>query len=432
VAARTGGVGGGGVIERMAGTPGRARDMTFDVAAVRADFPILEREVHGKPLVYLDNAATTQKPRAVLAALARFYEESNSNVHRGVHLLSHEATTAFEAARLKAQRFLHAPGAREVIFVRGTTEAINLVAQSYGREHVHAGDEVVLTTMEHHSNIVPWQLLCAAAGARLRVAPISGSGELDMGALEALLGPRTRLVALTHVSNVLGTVNPVARVVELAHAHGAKVLVDGAQAAAHLPIDVAALGCDFYALSAHKAYGPMGIGVLWGREEVLEAMPPWQGGGDMIAHVTFAGSTWNRLPFKFEAGTPDVAGAVAFGAALDWLGQLDRAALAAHEESLVEHASRALGDIPGLRLVGTAPGRVGAVSFVLDGIHPHDVGSILDQEGIAIRAGHHCAQPLMDRYGLPATARASFGCYNTHDEIEALAAGVRRVKEVLG
>ncbi|MBI5480653.1 MAG: cysteine desulfurase [Deltaproteobacteria bacterium] len=404
----------------------------YDVEAVRADFPILGRLIHGKPLVYLDSAATTHKPRAVLQALERFYRELNSNVHRGVHLLSHEATTAYEAARLKVQRFIHAASEREVVFVRGTTEAINLVAQAFGRRNVHAGDDVVVTTMEHHSNIVPWQMLCTEAGARLRVAPITDAGELDLDALAALLGPRTRLVAVTHVSNVLGTVNPVARVVEMAHACGARVLVDGAQAVPHLPVDVQALGCDFYAFSGHKLYGPTGIGVLWGREELLEAMPPWQGGGDMIAQVTFERTTYNRLPYKFEAGTPDVAGAVGLGAAIDWLGRLDPAALAAHEADLVGLATRTLGAIPGLRLVGTAPARVGAVSFVLGGIHPHDIGSILDQDGIAIRAGHLCAQPLMERLGVPATARASFGCYSTRAEIDALAAGVRRVQRVLG
>jgi cysteine desulfurase/selenocysteine lyase len=406
--------------------------MGFDVGAVRAEFPILDRQVHGKPLVYLDNAATTHKPRAVLAALERFYCSANSNVHRGVHLLSHEATTAYEGARLKAQRFLGAASEREVVFVRGTTEAVNLVAQTFGRRGLGDGDEVVVSAMEHHSNIVPWQLLCAETGARLRVAPITDAGELELAGLAALLGPRTRLVALTHVSNVLGTVNPVARVVEMAHACGARVLVDGAQAVPHLSVDVQALGCDFYAFSGHKVYGPTGIGVLWGREELLEAMPPWQGGGDMIAQVSFAGTTFNRLPYKFEAGTPDVAGAVALGAALDWLARQDAAALAAHEAELVDHATRALRVIPGLRLVGTAPARVGAVSFVMDGIHPHDIGSILDHEGIAIRAGHHCAQPLMERLGLPATARASFAAYNTRAEIDALAAGLRKVQEVLG
>jgi cysteine desulfurase / selenocysteine lyase len=404
----------------------------YDVGAVRDSFPILGRQIHGKPLVYLDNAATTQKPQAVLAAVERFYREANSNVHRGVHLLSHEATTAYEAARLKVQRFLHARSEREIVFVRGTTEAINLVAQSFGRTTVEAGDEVVVTAMEHHSNIVPWQMLCETQGARLRVAPVTDAGEIDLAALAALLGPRTRLVALTHVSNVLGTVNPVARVVELAHASGARVLVDGAQAVPHLPVDVQALGCDFYAFSGHKLYGPTGIGVLWGREEVLEAMPPWQGGGDMIAQVTFARTTYNRLPYKFEAGTPDVAGAVGLAAAIDWLGRLGAAAVAAHEADLHAHATRELGAVRGLRLVGTAPERVGALSFVLEGIHPHDIGSILDQEGIAIRAGHHCAQPLMERLGVSATARASFGCYNTHAEIDALCAGVRRVQEVLG
>ena len=404
----------------------------YDVEAVRAEFPILSRQVYDKPLVYLDNAATTQKPWAVLATLDRFYQESNANVHRGAHLLSRTAGAAFDGARLKVQRFINARTEREVIFVRGTTEGINLVAQTFGRANVKAGDEIVITAMEHHADIVPWQMLCEEKGARLRVAPISDAGELDLEALGALLGPRTRLVGVVHVSNALGTINPVARVAEMAHACGAKVLVDGAQAAPHFPVDVQALGCDFYAFSGHKLYGPTGIGVLWGREELLEAMPPWHGGGDMIAQVTFEKTTYAGLPKKLEAGTPDVAGVIGLGAAIDWVGRVGQAAIAAHEADLVSYAVRQLAAIPGLHLVGTAAARTGAVSFVLDGISPHDVGAVLDQEGIAIRAGHHCAQPLMDRLGLPATARASFGCYNTRAEIDALAAGVLRVKEVLG
>jgi cysteine desulfurase/selenocysteine lyase len=397
----------------------------LDVAALRAEFPILRRSVHDKPLVYLDNAATTQKPTAVIDAVTHVYDTYNSNVHRGIHLLSQEATHAYEAVRLKVQRLLGAPSEREVIFVRGTTEAINLVAATFGRTRVGAGDEVLITHMEHHSNIVPWQMLCEQQGARLRVAPVSDAGVLDEEAFARLLGPRTRLVALTHVSNVLGTVNPVARLGALAHEHGAAVLVDGAQAVAHLPVDVQALGCDFYAFSAHKLFGPTGVGVLWGRRELLEAMPPWQGGGDMIASVTFEQTTYNRLPYKFEAGTPDIAGVVGLGAALDFVG---RAGLAA----LVARATAALTAVPGLRVIGTAPGKVGVVSFVLDGIHPHDIGSILDREGVAIRAGHHCAQPLMARFGVPATARASFAAYNTAAEVDALVAGVRRVQEVMG
>jgi cysteine desulfurase/selenocysteine lyase len=412
--------------------PGDGAAAGYDVAAVRAEFPILARRVHGKPLCYLDNAATTQKPRTVLDAVDRFYRESCANIHRGIHLLSHEATTAYEAARLTVQRFLGAPSEREVIFVRGATEGINLVAQSFGRRFVAPGDEVLVSAMEHHSDIVPWQLLCEERGARLVVAPITDAGELDLAALEARLGPRTRLVAVVHVSNVLGTVNPVARVAELAHARGARLLVDGAQAVPHLPVDVQALGCDFYVFSGHKVYAPTGIGVLWGREELLDAMPPWQGGGDMIAQVSFSGTTYNRLPHKFEAGTPDVAGAIGLGAALDYVTALAQRGLEAHEADLTDYATRRLAEVPGLRLVGTAARRAGAVSFVLDGVHPHDIGSILDLEGIAIRAGHHCAQPLMERMGVPATARASFGCYNTRAEIDALVAGLARVREVFG
>jgi cysteine desulfurase/selenocysteine lyase len=402
----------------------------LDPAALRAEFPILARRVHGRPLVYLDSAATTQRPACVIDAVGDAMGRINANVHRGVHLLSQEATAAYEAARLTAQRFLGARSEREIVFVRGTTEAINLVAQTFGRARVGAGDEVLTTAMEHHSNIVPWQMLCAAQGARLRVTPITDEGALDLDAFAALLGPRTRLVALAHVSNVLGTVNPVAEVTALAHARGVPVVVDGAQAVAHLPVDVTALGADFYAFSGHKVYGPTGIGVLWGRADLLEAMPPWQGGGDMIAEVTFARTTYAGLPHKHEAGTPDVAGVIGLGAALDFVARVGLPAIAAHEAGLLAYAQAALAAVPGLRVLGTVPGKIGVVTFVLPGIHAHDIGSILDREGIAIRAGHHCAQPLMARLGVAASARASFACHTTRGEIDALAAGLRRVQEV--
>ena len=402
----------------------------FDVLRIRRDFPILEQKVYGKPLVYLDNAATAQKPRAVLDALTRYYTQDNANIHRGLHQLSERATAAYEGTRSKMRRFVRASHDSEIVFVRGTTEAINLVAQSCGRARVGAGDEVLITAMEHHSNIVPWQMLCEEKGARLRVAPIGDDGDLRLDEFERLLGPRTKLVAVAHVSNALGTINPVKRLVEMAHAHGALVLVDGAQAAPHLDIDVRDLDCDFYALSGHKLFGPTGIGALYGRESVLEAMPPWQGGGDMIASVTFEKTIYNRLPWKFEAGTPDIAGVIGFGAALDYVESIDRMAARAHEDGVLAHATRTIAALPRVRLVGTAREKTGVLSFVVDGVHPHDIGTILDREGIAIRAGHHCAQPLMDRFGVPATARASFAFYNTKEEADALAAGVRRVLEV--
>ena len=386
----------------------------LDVKRLREDFPILHTTARGRPLVYLDNAATTQKPRAVIDAMVRYYERDNANVHRGVHELSERATLAYEAARAKVRRLLNAREDREIVFVRGTTEAINLVAQSFGRSRVGPGDEVLVTGMEHHSNIVPWQLLCQERGARLRVLPIDDAGEL----------------ALVHVSNALGTVNPVRDIVAAAHARGVPVLVDGAQAVAHGPVDVQALGCDFYAFSGHKLYGPTGIGVLWARAELLEAMPPWQGGGDMIASVTFAKTTYNDLPYKFEAGTPHVAGAIGLGAAIDYLEAVGLERVAAWEAELLRHAVEALEALPQVRLVGTARERAAVVSFLVDGVHPHDVGTILDQEGIAIRTGHHCAQPVMDRFGIPATARASFGLYNDHEEVEALVRALHRVFEV--
>jgi len=402
----------------------------FDVEAVRRQFPILGTTVHGRPLVYLDNAASAQKPRAVIEAVSGVYERYYSNIHRGVHELSVRATEAYEKARATAGAFLGAKEPREVVFVRGTTEAINLVAGSWGRRNVGAGDEVLITGLEHHSNIVPWQLLCEEKQARLKVAPIDDAGEVDLAAFERLLSPRSRIVSVSHVSNALGTVNPVARMTEMARAAGAVVLIDGAQAAPHLPVDVQAIGCDFYAFSGHKVYGPSGIGALYGRAALLEAMPPWQGGGDMIASVTFGKSTWNEIPFKFEAGTPNVAGAIGLGAALEWLSGLGREAVAAHEEEMLGYGTALLSEIPGLRLVGTAPHKASVLSFVLDGIHPHDVGTVLDYEGVAIRTGHHCAQPVMDRFGIPATARASLACFNTRADLDALAAGIRKVQEM--
>ena len=399
----------------------------YDVAAIRRDFPILAAKVYGKPLVYLDNAASAQKPRAVIDAERDVYEKGYANIHRGVHWLSVHATDAYDAARDKARRFLNAPLANEIVFVRGTTEAINLVAQTYGRSRVGAGDAVLITGLEHHSNIVPWQMLCAEKGARLDVAPIDDAGNVDLSALERLLTPRTRIVSVAHLSNALGTVVPVRRIVELAHARGIPVLVDGAQAAPRMPVDVQEIGCDFYALSSHKLYGPTGVGVLYGRADLLEAMPPYQGGGDMIRSVTFEKTTYAAPPHKFEAGTPNIAGGIAFGAALDYVSAIGLDRIAAHEQDLLDDATAKLSAIEGLRIVGTAKEKAGVLSFVLEGVHPHDIGTVLDREGIAIRTGHHCAQPVMERYGLPATARASFGLYNTRGEVDALAAAIHRV-----
>jgi cysteine desulfurase/selenocysteine lyase len=405
---------------------------SYDVEAVRRDFPALHQNVHGRPLVYLDNAATTQKPRAVIDAITRFYSEYNSNIHRGVHYLSMRATDAYEGARETARRFVNAESEREIVFVRGTTEALNLVARSFAQPRLQPGDEVLVTGLEHHSNIVPWQLVGAAAGARLVHVPIDEAGEVSLDEFERRLGPRTRLAALGWVSNALGTVTPIAGMVRAAHARGVPVVVDAAQAAPHLPIDVRALDCDFLAFSAHKVYGPTGIGVLYGKRAHLEAMPPWQGGGDMIASVTFEESTWNRLPWKFEAGTPDIAAGIGLGAALDYVQALGIEAIAAHEADLLRRATAALASIPRVRLIGTARHKASVVSFVIEGIHPHDIGTVLDRDGIAIRTGHHCAQPVMDRFGLAATARASFGLYNTADEVDRLAAGVHKVIELLG
>jgi cysteine desulfurase/selenocysteine lyase len=402
----------------------------FDVERIRADFPILAQKVRGRQLVYLDNAATSQKPNSVIDAIVRYYQHDNANIHRGLHYLSERATEEYEASRRSVASFLHAALPSEVIFVRGATEAINLVAQTFGRAHVGAGDEVLITTMEHHSNIVPWQLLCEEKQAKLQVAPINERGELILEEFEALLGPRTRIVAVGHVSNALGTLNPVASIVKMAHARNIPVLVDGAQAVPRMPVNVQELDCDFYVFSAHKAYGPTGIGVLYGKSALLEAMPPYQGGGDMISSVTFEKTIYNKVPHKFEAGTPDMSGAIGLRAAIEYLEALGMANIAAYEDELLAYATTALSDLPGVRLVGTARQKAGVLSFVIEGIHPHDIGTILDQEGIAIRAGHHCAQPVMERFGVAATARASFGLYNTEAEIDALVRGIKKVQEV--
>jgi cysteine desulfurase/selenocysteine lyase len=397
---------------------------------IRRDFPILSRKVHGKPLAYLDNAATSQKPRQVIDAVTRYYSRGNANIQRGVHLLSVRATEAYEATRERVQQFLNATRAEEIVFVRSTTEAINLVAQTAGRSVLNPGDEVVVSQMEHHSNIVPWQMLCQEKGARLRVIPVSGRGELYLDEYEKLLNHRTRIVAVTHVSNVLGTINPVRKLVEMAHGHGALVLLDGAQAVPHVKVDVQELDCDFYCFSGHKIYGPTGIGILYGKWNRLESMPPYQGGGEMIRSVSFEKTTYNEPPHKFEGGTPNIAGGVALAAALDYLENLGLDRVAAYENELLEYATSRLSQVPGLRLIGTAPSKAAVLSFVLDEVHPHDIGTILDLEGVAIRTGHHCAQPLMDYYGLPATARASLAFYNTREEIDALCRGLEKVIEV--
>jgi cysteine desulfurase / selenocysteine lyase len=402
----------------------------FDVERVRADFPILQQKAHGHKLVYLDNAATSQKPKAMIDAIVHYYEHENANIHRGVHYLSEIATEEYENARKVVQEFLHAAHPSEIIFVRSTTEAINLVAQTYGRTHVGAGDEVLITAMEHHSNIVPWQLLCEEKGAKLQIVPINDQGELLLDEFEKLLGSRTKIVSLGHLSNALGTINPLAQIVSLAHAKGIPVLVDGAQAAPRLPVNVRELDCDFYAFSGHKAYGPTGIGILYGKLALLEKMPPYQGGGDMISSVTFEKTTYNKVPHKFEAGTPDMSGAVGLRAAIEYLNGLGMENIEKHEHELLAYATEKVSAIPGVRLIGTAKEKAGVLSFVMDGVHPHDIGTILDQDGIAIRTGHHCAQPLMDRFGVDATARASFGLYNTKEEIDALVQGIQKVQEV--
>ncbi|MBI1746153.1 MAG: cysteine desulfurase [Acidobacteria bacterium] len=402
----------------------------FDVQKIRQDFPILNQKVHGRPLIYLDNAATSQKPQAVIDTITRYYLEQNANIHRGVHYLSEWATRAYEESRLKAQRFLNATDAREIIFVRGATEAINLVAHSYGLKYITAGDEILISAIEHHSNIVPWQMLCQTTGAILRVAPMNDQGELLLDEYERLLGPRTKLVSLVHVSNALGSLNPIKAMVAMARRWNARVMVDGAQAAPHLAIDVQELDCDFYTFSGHKVFGPTGIGVLYGKREWLEQMPPYQGGGDMIISVSFEKTEYNHLPFKFEAGTPHIAGAIGLGAALDYVNQIGLDTIARYEHDLLAYATEAVAAIPGLRLIGTAREKAGVLGFVLDGVHAHDIGTVLDHAGIAIRAGHHCAMPVMKRLGVPATARASLAFYNTKEEIDALVQGIYKVKEM--
>jgi len=402
----------------------------FDVARIREDFPVLRQKIHGKPLVYFDNGATSQKPQVVIDALARYYSAENSNIHRGVHHLSERATAAYEAARDKIRGFINAGSDKEIIFVRGTTEAINLVAQSYGRSFLRAGDEIIVSAMEHHSNIVPWQMLCEQVGAHLRVIPINHDGEIVMDEYRRLLNDRTKFVSVTHVSNALGTIAPVKEMVALAHQRSIPVLLDGAQAVPHLKVDVQELGCDFYAFSGHKVFGPTGVGVLFGRQELLEKMPPYQGGGDMISLVTFEKTHYNVLPYKFEAGTPHIAGGIGLGAAIDYLNRLDWNQMGAHEHDLLSYATEALAEFKPARIIGTAKEKAGVISFVIDHIHAHDVGTILDQEGVAVRAGHHCAMPVMQRFGVPATTRASFAFYNTIEEIDVMVRGLHRVLKV--
>ena len=405
-------------------------DLEFDVEKVREDFPILKQKIYGKPLVYLDNAATAQKPQVVIDTIRHYYMTDNANIHRGVHGLSQRATEAYEQARVKVQRFIHAAESREIIFVRSATEAINLVAQTYGRRHVQAGDEVIVSAMEHHSNIVPWQMLCEEKGATLRVIPMNDDGELLLDEFEKLLNPRTRLVAAVHISNALGTINPIQEIIERAHQKDIPVLVDGAQAAPHFEVDVQALDCDFYAVTGHKLYGPTGVGILYGKADLLDSMPPYQGGGEMIRSVSFEKTTYNVLPNKFEAGTPNIVGGIGMGTAVDYVSEIGWKNIAAQEKDLLLYATQQLSSISGLRIIGTAKEKASILSFVIEGVHAHDVGTILDQEGIAVRTGHHCAQPVMDRFQIPATARASFAFYNTRGEIDVLVQGIQRVIEV--
>ncbi len=409
-----------------------ATPIQLDIDSIRADFPILNEHINGKPLVYLDNAATTQKPKVVIDALSEYYEHTNANIHRGIHHLAEKATAEYEATRRRIQKFLGARLSEEIIFTYGTTDSINLVAQTYGRAFLKAGDEILISTMEHHSNIVPWQMLCEEKGCILRIIPINDAGEILMDEYEKMLTEKTKFVSVVHVSNALGTINPVAEIVEKAHAVGAKVLLDGAQATSHLDIDVQALDCDFYTFSLHKLYGPTGMGVLYGKEDLLNAMPPWRGGGEMIKEVTFERTTYNELPYKFEAGTPNIADVVAAQYAVDYVEKLGKDAIAKHEDMLLEYATEAMLGIEGLRIVGTAAKKVSVVSFLIDGIHHQDIGVLLDQQGIAIRTGHHCTQPLMRRFGIPGTSRASFSVYNTTQEIDRLVAGLHKVKKMLG
>jgi cysteine desulfurase/selenocysteine lyase len=411
--------------------PTRTQVAPFDVEAIRADFPILHQDINGKPLVYLDNAASSQRPQIVIDSMSHYYERDHANVHRGVHTLSQRATDAFEAARENVRRFINAKSTKEVIFVRGTTEAINLVAASFARPGIKPGDEILISWLEHHANIVPWQLLAGQTGAVLKVIPITPAGEVDFAAFEQLIGPRTKLLALAHVSNALGTIVPVEKFIAVARKHGVPVLLDGAQAIPHSRIDVQALDCDFYCFSGHKLCGPTGIGVLYGREAILESMPPWQGGGDMILSVSFKGTTYNQLPWKFEAGTPDIAGVIGLGTAIQYLEGIGMDRIAAYEHTLLEYATERLTSIPGLRIIGTAPRKAAVVSFALEGIHPHDIGTILDVEGVAIRTGHHCAMPVMDFYNVPATARASFAFYNTRAEVDRLVDALLKARDYL-
>lgn len=404
----------------------------LDVERIRRDFPVLQERIRGKELVYLDNAATTQKPLTVIHALQHYYSTENANVHRGVHLLSQQVTFAYERARGRVGQFLNAAESGEIVFVRGTTEGINLVAQSYGRANIKEGDEIVVSQMEHHSNIVPWQQLCAEKGAVLKVVPINEAGELLLDEYEKLLNGRTKIVAIAHASNALGTINPIKEITALAHEYGAVVLVDGAQGVPHMPVDVRDLDCDFYVFSGHKLFAPTGTGALYGKKHLLEAMPPWETGGGMIQRVSFAGTTYADVPTRFEAGTPHIAGGIGLAAAIDYVNSIGRERIAIYEDELLRYASELLEEIDGVRLIGTASEKVGVVAFVMDSVHPHDIGTILDAEGVAVRAGHHCAQPLMDFYQVPATVRASLAFYNTHAEMDALAAGIRKVKEVFG
>ncbi len=400
---------------------------SLNVSEIRKQFPVLSRKVNGKPLIYFDNAATSQKPRSVIQALVDYYSQYNANIHRGIHTLAEEATRAYEQTRELAAGFINASSAQEIIFVRGVTEAINLVAASYGRAFLKAGDEVIVSGLEHHSNIVPWQLICEQTGAVLKVIPVTEHGEIDLQAYRQMLNARTRIVAVNHASNSLGTINPVKEIIALAHRAGAVALIDGAQAGAHLPIDVQELDCDFYCLSSHKMYGPTGTGILYGKKHLLEQMPPYQGGGEMIKEVTFERTTWNNLPYKFEAGTPNIADVIAFGKAIEFIEQTGRAAIEQHEQTLLNYATEKISRLPGVRIIGTAPHKVSVLSLVIDGVHPFDAGQLLDARGIAVRTGHHCTQPLMDRFGIEGTVRASFAVYNTFEEIDALAEGLKRI-----
>ncbi|PKM04849.1 MAG: cysteine desulfurase CsdA [Gammaproteobacteria bacterium HGW-Gammaproteobacteria-6] len=415
-------------MNESANKPSQAR---FDPERIRADFPILHQQVNGHPLVYLDNAATTQKPQAVIQAIVDYYSQDNSNVHRGAHALADRATQKFEAARARVAAFINAPEARQIIWTKGTTESINLVANSWGRSTLKAGDRILVSAMEHHANIVPWQMIAAERGAHVEAIPVDAAGTLDLAALESMLDERVKMVACGHVSNALGTINPVEQIVRLAHAAGALCLIDGAQAIGHWPVDVQALDCDFYVFSAHKLFGPTGLGVLFGKAELLEAMPPYQGGGEMIETVSFAGTTYNQLPYKFEAGTPDIAGVIALGAAVDYVNGLDRQAAAEHEQALLAYAMEKAQSVPGLTLVGTAPHKAAVLSFLLEGAHPHDVGMLLDQQGVAVRTGNHCAQPIMDQYGIPGTVRASFSIYNTFADVDRLFEALEKVRQFL-